>query len=306
MMDSPRKLMEEQKKLEEELLDDNSEMSGTEEGFQLLDVSMEEDEGGATTDFKPSASHSISDTPATSKGGPSVPAPVPAPVSAPVGAQRSATSKGGPPELTRQVSLTGGPPPSDNSSGGQVSASVVNPARPQPQLATALGGIYTAIAKYQKTARSAPFLLPGRVRVSNHYGSLFTLGDNRARSCFSDFRFGDKQSLMFSFNPSTLRCNCCTDKAFVSEHGERRAIILSDQNFSPIIRAGSGGGCTKIIRLKNGGLEELSEVLLGLLRSFNVSIPAGSAILIGSASYLAEVGTQYYCEEFCRIRKKLL
>ena len=62
MMDSPGKLMEEQKKLEEELLDDNSEMSGTEEGFQLLDVSMEEDEGGATTDFKPSASPSISDT----------------------------------------------------------------------------------------------------------------------------------------------------------------------------------------------------------------------------------------------------
>ena len=142
--------------------------------------------------------------------------------------------------------------------------------------------------------------------MSNHYGSLFTPGDNRARSCFSDFRFGDKQSLMFSFNPSTLRCNCCTDKAFVSEHGERRAIILSDQNFSPIIRAGSGGGCAKIIRLENGSLEELSDVLLGLLRSFNVSIPAGSAILISSASYLAEVGTQYYCEEFCRIRKKLL
>ena len=47
-------------------------------------------------------------------------------------------------------------------------------------------------------------------------------------------------------------------------------------------------------------------MLLGLLRSFNISILVGSAILIGSASYLAEVGMQYYCEEFCRIRKKLL
>ena len=113
-MDSPGKLMEEQKKLEEELLDDNSEMSGTEEGPQLLDVSMEDDEGGATTDSKLSASRSISDTPVTSKGGPSVLAPVPAPVSAPVGAHHSATSTGGPPELTRQLSSTGGPPHSAN------------------------------------------------------------------------------------------------------------------------------------------------------------------------------------------------
>ena len=47
-------------------------------------------------------------------------------------------------------------------------------------------------------------------------------------------------------------------------------------------------------------------MLSELLRSSNVFIPVGSAFLIGSASYLAEVGTQYYCEEFCRIRMKLL
>ena len=120
MMDSPGKLMEEQKKLEEELLNNNSEMSGEEEGSQLLDVSMEDEEDGAT------ASHSISDTPATSKGGPSVPAPVPAPVSAPVGAPSLATSTGEPPDLTRQLSSTGGPPYSDNSTGGQASASAGN------------------------------------------------------------------------------------------------------------------------------------------------------------------------------------
>ena len=120
MMDSPGKLMEEQKKLEEELLDNNSEMSGEEEGSQLLDVSMEDEEDGAT------ASRSISDTPATSKGGPSVPAPVPAPVSAPVGAPSLATSTGGPLDLTRQLSSTGGPPYSDNSTGGQASASAGN------------------------------------------------------------------------------------------------------------------------------------------------------------------------------------
>ena len=44
MIYSPGKLMEEQKKLEEELLDDNSEMSGTEDRPQLLDVSMEDED----------------------------------------------------------------------------------------------------------------------------------------------------------------------------------------------------------------------------------------------------------------------
>ena len=134
MMDSPGKLMEEQKKLEEELLDNNSEMSGEEEGSQLLDISMEDEEDGAT------ASRSIYDTLATSKGGPSVPAPV----SAPVGAPSSATSTGGPPVLTWQLSSTGGPLHSENSTGGQASASAATPAhsaQPQPQQATAPGGI---------------------------------------------------------------------------------------------------------------------------------------------------------------------
>ena len=152
--------MEEQKKLEEELLDDNSEMSGTEDRPQLLDVSMEDEENGAISDRRQlHTPPSNSNTPATSKGGPKVPSPVPAPMCAP----SMATSTGGPPKVIRQITLVGGP--SDNtqyatSTGGQVSASVEKPARPQQApLAPAPGGVYAAIAKYRKAMRTAPFLL---------------------------------------------------------------------------------------------------------------------------------------------------
>ena len=177
---------------------------------------------GAIADPKQSAPPSNSNSPATSKGGPSVPSPV----LAPVGAPSSATSTGGPTKLMRQTSSTGGPSDTTHSAtsiGGQASASMEKPDRPQLQLAPAPGGVYAAIAKYRKAARSAPFLLPGGVRVSSHYSSLFTPGDNRPGACFTDFRFSDKQSWMYSFNPSTLRCNCCTDRTLNSERGERRA-----------------------------------------------------------------------------------
>ena len=62
----------------------------------------------------------------------------------------------------------------------------------------------------------------------------------------------------------------------------------------------------KIIRLENGSLLELASLLEELTHDKSVKVPAGSAILLGSASYLAEVGLQHYCEEFIRVRRRLL
>ena len=152
-----------------------------------------------------------------------MPSPVPAPMCAP----SKATSTGGPPKVIRQITLVGGP--SDNnqsatSTGGQVSASVESQASASPS-STGTGRCLCCHCQVPQGDEDSAFpSIPGGVRVSSHYGSLFTPGDNRPRACFSDFRFGDKQNLMYSFNPSTLKCN--------SERGERRAIVLSDQNFS--------------------------------------------------------------------------
>ena len=62
----------------------------------------------------------------------------------------------------------------------------------------------------------------------------------------------------------------------------------------------------KIIRLENRSLLELASLLEELTHDKSVKVPAGSAILLGSASYLAEVGLQHYCEEFIRVRRRLL
>ncbi len=64
---------------------------------------------------------------------------------------------------------------------------------------------------------------------------------------------------------------------------------------------GAGGGegeCLKIVQVENGSLSELVEVFMGITRGFDV--PAGTVVLLGSVSYMANMGTADYTTEFVR------
>jgi hypothetical protein len=74
--------------------------------------------------------------------------------------------------------------------------------------------------------------------------------------------------------------------------------ILSDQNFPPMVPAGGEGECLKIIQVENSTLIELVEVFLGMTRGFDV--PAGTVVLLSSASHAASVGTADYAADFVR------
>jgi hypothetical protein len=54
--------------------------------------------------------------------------------------------------------------------------------------------------------------------------------------------------------------------------------------------------CIKVLRIEDGSLLELADVFLGLTRGFTV--PAGSVVVLSSASYLALVGTATYAKDF--------
>jgi hypothetical protein len=74
--------------------------------------------------------------------------------------------------------------------------------------------------------------------------------------------------------------------------------ILSDQNFPPMVPAGGEGECLKIIQVENSTLVELAEVFLSMTKGFDV--PAGTVILLASASHASVVGTAEYATEFVR------
>jgi hypothetical protein len=65
-----------------------------------------------------------------------------------------------------------------------------------------------------------------------------------------------------------------------------------------MVPAGGEGECLKIIQVENGTLVELAEVFLSMTRGFDV--PAGTVILLASASHAAVVGTADYAAEFVR------
>ena len=115
----------------------------------------------------------ISTLPASSSGGPT-----------------AASSSGGLPTPTSAGGLSSLAP-----TGGMATGSGLTHAPEQPPH-PAQDGIYSAVAKFRKAAREAPFLLPGGFRVANSYSSLFAANDNRFTAC-----------------TPTFHCVCCTDKA---------------------------------------------------------------------------------------------
>ncbi len=80
--------------------------------------------------------------------------------------------------------------------------------------------------------------------------------------------------------------------------------VLANQNFPPIVPVGGGEGeCIKIVQVENGSLAELVEVFLGLTRGFD--LPAGTVLLLSSASHAAFVGTADYVADFIRAAGQL-
>jgi hypothetical protein len=61
------------------------------------------------------------------------------------------------------------------------------------------------------------------------------------------------------------------------------------------------GDCFKILQVENASLSDLTTVFLAALEGFTV--PAGSVVLLSSASHLAAVGTAAYAEDLVRAYK---
>jgi hypothetical protein len=70
--------------------------------------------------------------------------------------------------------------------------------------------------------------------------------------------------------------------------------VLSDQNFPSMVPAGGEGDGTslKIILIEHSTLAELVSIFLEITKGF--AIPAGTVVLLASASNMATAGTAEY------------
>ena len=129
-------------------------------------------------------------------------------------------------------------------------------------------------------------------------GSFYNPGDNRVtRSCYRE----DAATLSvtsMSVNPSTWECISCPRKHFIlsksNQSGsggggggdaKRTVIVLCDQNFPGLLPTVTGN-CIVIIRLAHGLLDELGDLLCGLIPK-HLTLPSGTVILMGSLSHLS-------------------
>jgi hypothetical protein len=126
--------------------------------------------------------------------------------------------------------------------------------------------------------------------------------------------YSAKQNLSSSLELQDFHCYTCMGEGHWVLHREGEqidireltpvAFVLSDQNFPASLPVEDcGGECMKIIRVEDGTLLELVAVLLEATRGFVV--PAGSVVVIASASHLAWVGAAAYAREYTVAQHRL-
>jgi hypothetical protein len=145
-------------------------------------------------------------------------------------------------------------------------------------------------------------------------GSFANPGDKRHNHTMHRYDFNNIRNLSTSFNTSTLTCTTCQGEHTVLRREIDGAdvgmdtppvFVLSDQNFPPMVPAGGEGDgeCLKVIQVEHGSLAELVDVFLEITKGF--SIPAGTILVMASASSMAMYGTADYAKEFVKANIKL-
>ena len=152
----------------------------------------------------------------------------------------------------------------------------------------------------------------GRVILTEpeRVGSLNPPGDGLVVRTFHGARAarGDRpmnQSVSVSFDPASLTCITCSNEHKIVGN-EPMVLLLSDQNFIPYWPGNTTSTCTAIIRVENGTLHELCDLLFEIFE--NTNLPEGTVVLVGAAAYLHMVGSSTYCREWtqvlCRIGRR--
>jgi hypothetical protein len=141
-------------------------------------------------------------------------------------------------------------------------------------------------------------------------GTFANPDDERAGSCHFRSIREKNMNISFSFDPKNLKCSNCPGRGphgmgvgTGGGGGGRQTIVLSDQNFSPSLPCAMGD-CLKILRVENGTLAELVHGLLDVTGGGS-SLPAGSVVLIFSASHLLMAGLAGYVADLATEIEKI-
>jgi hypothetical protein len=108
-----------------------------------------------------------------------------------------------------------------------------------------------------------------------------------------------------SFDPKTLNCLACQIPHRIINANVPVTICFADQNFVPTVccRSGAASSCLAVVRYEDASLAELTAIAYEILQGN--TIPAGSVLLLGSASHLFRVGASTYAVDWVKETGKL-
>jgi hypothetical protein len=113
------------------------------------------------------------------------------------------------------------------------------------------------------------------------------------------------RNISASVEPEGLDCLVCEKKHNIGESievGSPVAVVVSDQNFPPVLPT-EDGNCVVVIRVEDGRLFEIKNVFKDIFKKFlapSGRLPVGSVVLVGSLAHLARFGLESYTTDLVK------
>jgi lysophospholipase L1-like esterase len=162
-----------------------------------------------------------------------------------------------------------------------------------------------AARRTQTTHKTFNVGTTNKVGTSKHsdqdtIGSFDTEGDTRVMHTHIATRHHGHthQNISASFDPSTLTCISCDTKHSAlhnSSHDDApppSVFAFTDQSFPPVLKGSSTGPCIRVLRLEDGTLGELADLVAEVFGP--MGIPPDAVLMMGSASHLLKAGSSCY------------
>ena len=158
-----------------------------------------------------------------------------------------------------------------------------------------LGTGYNTVKVARRVASSQRQLNQFPVQLEITSTGSFEGADGRVLQCVLVHDLRGRLNKSLSFNPDGLHCAVCArgkHPALKSDAGGPVILVASDYKFPACIPSTDNGECMRIVRVEDGSLQEVMYALANAVG--NNKLVGGTVIMLGSLSYLGEVGTGQY------------
>jgi len=160
------------------------------------------------------------------------------------------------------------------------------------------GDDYHAIRKYREDRYTMSTVNGASIKVADN-GSFYSEGTGRLTKTNLYQDLSRMQNITATFEPTRMCCTSCEDGHVIRG---KMVVLLGDQGVPAAWPCEEAGKCITIIRIEDGGLLELGDLCIKLLKN---RLEEGSIVLLSAGSQLSAVGISAYTSELAETRIRM-